>query len=90
MIVKVKCGHCEHITAMEFPEPDHSSPRERIRQLEDALEAMVGYENDECHFDHHGYCQSHPGNHRGQGHCALAEGRKLLGIPDGATEREKS
>lgn len=60
---------------------------ECVRILEDALEAMVGYENGPCSFDHHGYCQDHPGNHE-EGKCALAHGRELLGLEPGATSRK--
>lgn len=85
---EVCCSTYEEYVAKHQPALAAAQEESRVRQLEDALEAMVGYENGPCSFDHHGYCQDHPGNHE-PGKCALAHGRKLLGIEPGALERKR-
>lgn len=49
---------------------------ERLRQL---LFLFVGHEDEPCYFDHHGYCQEHPGA-QDIFQCAVSIARQHLGL----------
>ena len=38
---------------------DLASAKELIGKLREVVEAVVEINDDECYFDHHGYCQAH-------------------------------
>lgn len=44
-----------------------------------ALLDLVGHEDQPCRFDHHWFCQEHPGGFAHDG-CATARGRRALGL----------
>ena len=47
----------------------------------DVLRDLVAHETDPCRYDHHGYCQEHPGGTADMG-CATAWGRYLMDLRD--------
>jgi hypothetical protein len=46
-------------------------------EYRELYERLSEYENGPCNFDHHGYCQDHPGEQE-VGDCAIIEAREFL------------
>lgn len=53
--------------------------RTQVDLLRLALTGLANHEDQPCRFDHHGYCQEHPGGFGWEG-CGIAIARSALGL----------
>lgn len=72
-----------YINSLAAARAERDQARELAREAIDHLERQVGNEDDPCHFDHHGGCQTHFKDGSERGKCGTTEARTFLAaLPD--------